>query len=171
MRAFPILRLESLDDFSLSAQLYRTARRAGVTVSKTVDCLIAAPCVADGLIAASRGCGLRPPCDLHAVAGVSVGADKTVGFKTHVQTGRTILVPVGASAKNTVTIVIAAFALAASVALASASTAAAAPSTVAPVLFVGNNWDGTADVIRQGGTPRPADLQARGAAEHHSRHR
>ena len=43
-------------------------------------------------------------------------------------------------------------ALAASVALASASPAAAASSQVTPVLFVGNNWDGTADVIRQGGT-------------------
>jgi predicted nucleic acid-binding protein len=48
MRAFPVLRLESLEDFSLAAQLYRTARRAGVTVSKTVDCLIAAPCVRTG---------------------------------------------------------------------------------------------------------------------------
>jgi DNA-binding beta-propeller fold protein YncE len=59
---------------------------------------------------------------------------------------------VRASAKKRVTIVIAAFALAASVALASASPAAAAKSPVAPVLFVGNNWDGTADVIQQGGT-------------------
>ena len=48
MRAFPILRLESLDDFSLAAQLYRVARRSGVTVSKTIDCLIAAPCVRTG---------------------------------------------------------------------------------------------------------------------------
>jgi predicted nucleic acid-binding protein len=48
MRAFPILRLESLDDFSLAAQLYRTARRAGVTIGKTIDCLIAAPCVRTG---------------------------------------------------------------------------------------------------------------------------
>jgi hypothetical protein len=60
---------------------------------------------------------------------------------------------VRASANKTLTIVIAAFVLAASVALASASPAAAAPSQVAPVLFVGNNWDGTADVIKQGGTP------------------
>jgi hypothetical protein len=48
------------------------------------------------------------------------------------------------------------FALAASVAVASASPATAAPagsaSPVVPVLFVGNNWDGTADVIKQGGT-------------------
>ena len=47
-------------------------------------------------------------------------------------------------------------ALAASVALASGVSAAAAPAgspgKVVPVLFVGNNWDGTADVIKQGGT-------------------
>jgi len=48
MRAFPILRLESVDDFSLAAQLYRTARRAGITIGKTIDCLIAAPCVRTG---------------------------------------------------------------------------------------------------------------------------
>jgi predicted nucleic acid-binding protein len=48
MRAFPILRLESLDDFSLAAELYRSARRAGVTIGKTIDCLIAAPCVRTG---------------------------------------------------------------------------------------------------------------------------
>lgn len=45
LRAFPVLRLESLDDFALAAQLYRTARRSGVTIRKTLDCLIAAPCV------------------------------------------------------------------------------------------------------------------------------
>jgi predicted nucleic acid-binding protein len=48
MRAFPILRLQSLDDFSLAAQLYRDARRAGITIGKTIDCLIAAPCVRTG---------------------------------------------------------------------------------------------------------------------------
>jgi predicted nucleic acid-binding protein len=41
----PVLRLEGLDDFVLAADLYRTARHAGVTVRKTLDCLIAAPCV------------------------------------------------------------------------------------------------------------------------------
>lgn len=45
LRAFPILRLEDLDDFALAADLYRSARRAGVTIRKTLDCLIAAPCV------------------------------------------------------------------------------------------------------------------------------
>lgn len=48
LRAFPILRLESLDDFVLAAELYRTARRAGVTIRKTLDCLIAVPCVRTG---------------------------------------------------------------------------------------------------------------------------
>lgn len=45
LRAFPVLRLESLDDFALAAELYRTARRSGITIRKTLDCLIAAPCV------------------------------------------------------------------------------------------------------------------------------
>lgn len=48
LRAFPILRLQGIDDFVLAARLYRTARRAGVTVRKTLDCLIAAPCVRTG---------------------------------------------------------------------------------------------------------------------------
>jgi predicted nucleic acid-binding protein len=48
LRAFPILRLQSLEDYTLAAELYRTARRAGVTIAKTVDCLIAAPCVRTG---------------------------------------------------------------------------------------------------------------------------
>lgn len=48
LRAFPILRLEGLDDFALAAELYRTARRAGVTIRKTLDCLIAVPCVRTG---------------------------------------------------------------------------------------------------------------------------
>ena len=48
LRAFPILRLEELDDLVLAAKLYRAARRAGVTIRKTLDCLIAAPCVRTG---------------------------------------------------------------------------------------------------------------------------
>jgi predicted nucleic acid-binding protein len=48
LRAFPILRLQDLDDFALAAELYRKARRAGVTIRKTMDCLIAAPCVRRG---------------------------------------------------------------------------------------------------------------------------
>jgi len=45
---FPLLRLETLADFSLAAELYRTARASGVTIRKTLDCLIAAPCVRTG---------------------------------------------------------------------------------------------------------------------------
>lgn len=48
LRAFPILRLERLDDFVLAAELYRTAQRSGITIRKTLDCLIAAPCVRTG---------------------------------------------------------------------------------------------------------------------------
>lgn len=48
LRAFPILRLQALDDFSLAAELYRTARRNGVTIRNTLDCLIASPCVRAG---------------------------------------------------------------------------------------------------------------------------
>jgi len=48
LRAFPILRLDGLDDFVLAAQLYRTARRSGITIRKTLDCLIAVPCVRTG---------------------------------------------------------------------------------------------------------------------------
>jgi len=48
LRAFPVLRLEELDDFVLAADLYRTARAEGVTIRSTIDCLIAAPCVRTG---------------------------------------------------------------------------------------------------------------------------
>jgi predicted nucleic acid-binding protein len=48
LKAFPILRLDGLDDFVLAAELYRRARRVGVTIRKTLDCLIAAPCVRTG---------------------------------------------------------------------------------------------------------------------------
>ena len=47
LTAFPVLRLESLADFTLAADLYRKTRRAGMTIRKTLDCLIAAPCVRD----------------------------------------------------------------------------------------------------------------------------
>lgn len=48
LRAFPILQLDGLDDFVLAAELYRSARKEGVTIRKTLDCLIAAPCVRTG---------------------------------------------------------------------------------------------------------------------------
>jgi len=46
---FPVLRLQSLEDFALAARLYRGTRAAGMTVRKTLDCLIAAPCVREGV--------------------------------------------------------------------------------------------------------------------------
>lgn len=49
LRAFPMLKLDSRDDYGLAAALYRQARRAGVTIRKTLDCLIAAPCVRAGV--------------------------------------------------------------------------------------------------------------------------
>lgn len=45
LRAFPVLRLSSLDDFALAASLYRAARGKGITIRRTLDCLIAAPCL------------------------------------------------------------------------------------------------------------------------------
>jgi len=49
LSGFPFLRLETLDDFDRAAYLYRQARRAGITIRKTLDCLIAAPCVREGV--------------------------------------------------------------------------------------------------------------------------
>jgi predicted nucleic acid-binding protein len=48
LKTFPVLRLDGLEDFALAAELYRRARRAGVTIRKTLDCLIAAPRVRSG---------------------------------------------------------------------------------------------------------------------------
>lgn len=64
LRAFPILRLDGVDDFVLAAELYRTARAAGVTVRKTLDCLIAAPCVRTGapILHADRDFDLLAGC-------------------------------------------------------------------------------------------------------------
>lgn len=45
LRAFPILGLQHLDDFVFAASLYRRARQAGITIRKTLDCLIAATCI------------------------------------------------------------------------------------------------------------------------------
>ena len=45
LRAFPVLRLEVFDDFVAAAAMYRQARAAGITIRKTLDCLIAAACV------------------------------------------------------------------------------------------------------------------------------
>jgi len=43
--AYPILRMDTLAIFEQSANIYRTCRRQGITVRKTIDCLIAAVCL------------------------------------------------------------------------------------------------------------------------------
>jgi predicted nucleic acid-binding protein len=42
---YPILRIERLATFEHAAQICRTCRRRGLTVRKTIDCLIAALCI------------------------------------------------------------------------------------------------------------------------------
>jgi predicted nucleic acid-binding protein len=42
---FEILRLDELDDFRRAAALYRGARRKGITIRRTLDCLIASVCI------------------------------------------------------------------------------------------------------------------------------
>jgi predicted nucleic acid-binding protein len=42
---YPILRIERLTTFEHAAQIYRACRRRGLTVRKTIDCLIAALCI------------------------------------------------------------------------------------------------------------------------------
>lgn len=46
--AHPILRPRSLETFEAAASLYRRARRRGLTVRRSVDCLIAATCLETG---------------------------------------------------------------------------------------------------------------------------
>lgn len=44
---YPILRMEQLATFEHAALIYRTCGRRGLTVMKTIDCLIAALCIAE----------------------------------------------------------------------------------------------------------------------------
>ena len=43
--ALDIVGLDGLDDFRNAAQLYRAARRQGLTMRRTTDCLIATVCI------------------------------------------------------------------------------------------------------------------------------
>jgi predicted nucleic acid-binding protein len=43
--ALDIVGLDGLDDFRNAAQLYRAARRPGLTIRRTTDCLIATACI------------------------------------------------------------------------------------------------------------------------------
>jgi predicted nucleic acid-binding protein len=45
LRAFDILRLRDLEDFTRAAALYRAARSKGHTIRRTLDCLIASVCI------------------------------------------------------------------------------------------------------------------------------
>ena len=42
---FEVLRLEELDDYRRAASHYRGARRKGITIRRTLDCLIASVCI------------------------------------------------------------------------------------------------------------------------------
>ena len=46
---YPILRMEDLTLFEQSAMIYRTCRKRGLTIRKTIDCLIAAVCITHDL--------------------------------------------------------------------------------------------------------------------------
>jgi len=46
--AHPILRARGLETFESAANLYRAARRRGLTIRRSVDCLIAATCLETG---------------------------------------------------------------------------------------------------------------------------
>lgn len=48
LAAYPVLSLRGLRGFEQAADLYRTARRHGVTVRALADCLVAVPCMAAG---------------------------------------------------------------------------------------------------------------------------
>jgi hypothetical protein len=45
MAPFEVLRLEELDDYRRAASLSRGARRKGITIRRTLDCLIASVCI------------------------------------------------------------------------------------------------------------------------------
>jgi predicted nucleic acid-binding protein len=49
LSAFDVLRLESLDDFRRAAYLHREARQHGLTIRRTIDCLIASVCIRESL--------------------------------------------------------------------------------------------------------------------------
>ncbi|HEY2993034.1 MAG TPA: PIN domain nuclease, partial [Methylomirabilota bacterium] len=48
LRAHPILRPRGLETFEIAANLYRAARRRGLTIRRSVDCIIAATCLEAG---------------------------------------------------------------------------------------------------------------------------
>ena len=47
--SYTILRMATLTIFEQRASIYRACRRRGLTVRKTIDCLIAATCITNGV--------------------------------------------------------------------------------------------------------------------------
>jgi predicted nucleic acid-binding protein len=43
--AYPILRVNGIKTFEHAAHIYRACRRKGLTIRKTIDCIIAATCI------------------------------------------------------------------------------------------------------------------------------
>ena len=49
LRQTDILRMQSLEDYELAAELFRRVRRKGLTIRQSSDCMIAAVCIREGL--------------------------------------------------------------------------------------------------------------------------
>ncbi len=49
LRSLPVLRLRYLSDFRSASWLFRHARRQGITIRSTVDCLIASVCIREAV--------------------------------------------------------------------------------------------------------------------------
>lgn len=49
LRQTDILRMQSLEDYELAAELFRQVRRKGLTIRQSTDCMIAAVCIREGL--------------------------------------------------------------------------------------------------------------------------
>ncbi len=49
LRLFPIYSLQGLDSYIEAAQIYRKCRRRGITIRKTIDCMIAQTAIENGL--------------------------------------------------------------------------------------------------------------------------
>lgn len=48
LRSYPIFRVRGLQTFEHAAQIYRDCRKRGFTIRRTIDCIIAATCLAAG---------------------------------------------------------------------------------------------------------------------------
>ncbi len=83
LKAFDILRLQPLDDFTRAAELYRTARSKGYTIRRAIDCLIAAVCVRENVPLLHNDADFDrlakvTPLVLHTLADVHVDPSKAL---------------------------------------------------------------------------------------------